>query len=120
MNRRGLNLLANGEEGAKRVIHRLGIREVLHDIRIKNREFVPCWSKLAYLPRTAVGLAAVPEVSGFFIEFSLGWSSEWGADDYGQHRLLYYSVALRGRLTPGAKAHSIRFDELPRLKPRPT
>src|SRR5258708_20439060 len=43
--------------------------------------FVPCWSRLAYLPRTAVGLAAVPEVSGFFIEFSLGWSSEPGADD---------------------------------------
>jgi hypothetical protein len=33
------------------------------------------------LPRTAVGLAAGPEVSGFFLEFSLGWSSETGADD---------------------------------------
>src|SRR5258708_34339844 len=40
--------------------------------------FVPCWSKLAYLPRTAVGLAAVREVSGFFIEVSWGWSSEPG------------------------------------------
>jgi len=81
MNRSGLNLFANGEEGAKGVIHRLGVREVVHDIRVKVATFVPCWSKLAYLPRTAVGLAAVSEVSEFFIEFSLGWSSEPGTDD---------------------------------------
>jgi hypothetical protein len=81
MNRSGLNLFANGEKGAKGIIHRLGVREVLHDIRVNDRDIRTCWSKLAYLPRTAVGLAAVPEVSGFFIEFSLGWSSEPGADD---------------------------------------
>jgi hypothetical protein len=34
-----------------------------------------------YLPRMAAGLAVGPEVSEFFIEFSLGWSSEPRADD---------------------------------------
>ena len=53
----------------------------LNGQRISARCSVSCWSRLAYLPRTAVGLAAVPEVSGFFLEFSLGWRSEPGADD---------------------------------------
>jgi hypothetical protein len=81
MNRSRLNLFANGEEGAKGVIHRLGVREVLHDIRIKNCDVRTLLEQVGILAANCVGVAAVPEVSGFFVEFSLGWSSEPGADD---------------------------------------
>jgi hypothetical protein len=54
---------------------------VLHDIRVEDCEIHTLFAGLGCLPRTAAGLAAGPEVSGFFLEFSLGWSSEARADD---------------------------------------
>jgi hypothetical protein len=54
---------------------------VLHGIRIKDCDIRTVLEQVGILAATAVGLAAVPEVSGFFLEVSFGWSSEPGADD---------------------------------------
>ena len=67
MNRSGLNLFANGEEGAKGVIHGLGVREVLHDIRIKDCDIRTVLEQVGILAANCCGLAAVPESGGFFL-----------------------------------------------------
>ena len=56
MNRSGLNLFADGEEGAKGVIHRLGVREVLHDIRIKDCDIRTLLEQVGILAANCCGL----------------------------------------------------------------
>jgi hypothetical protein len=56
MNRSGLNLFANGEEGAKGVIDGLGVREVLHDVRIKDRDIGSLLEQVGVLTANGCGL----------------------------------------------------------------
>src|SRR5438270_10822605 len=87
--------------------------------------FVPCWSRLAYFPRTVVGLAAVPEVSGCFIEFSLGWSSEPDADDTDNtvcfimttnSRRFFVDVPILTKCSSPLEIHSSRFNQRSNIK----